>query len=288
MNRALSLIAQVVFSKLFIIGAFAVTLFSPATFASTPFNSLVIQTIHEIPQGGGYSTARDAFDGLKNRIQIKNDLISVDHLLKGPSFCSGATYIVFLKTLEKLHQKKQINIAPATAKQLLITNDNGTALPDGFGVWGRWNANGPGTAGLMNDLKMGDNFSDDAFRAARPGDFLKIFWTSGRGVGKFERGHSVVFTGVLPRGATGADVKKVCYWSSHGYEDGRESGFGEKCSDRTEIQDMIFSRLQKPKNINQVLQPGYQFENKYLSSLLDVESTIEEARRETNTQVVSP
>lgn len=251
-------------------------------------SEIVLNTLHEMPQGGGYSTGQDAFEGLKSRIQIINGVLSVDHLKAGPSFCSGATYILFLKTLEKLHRTGAALITGATAAKLPIVDERNQALQDGFGVFGRWNANGPGTAGLFSDLDMGDNFADDSFIEAKPGDFLKIFWSWGRGVGKYERGHSVVFTGVVPKGAQGSAVEQVCFWSSHGYDDGRPSGMGEKCVARKDIQEMIFSRLTRPEHINRVLSAGYELENKYLSSLQDIESTIEEARRQTHTVVISP
>jgi hypothetical protein len=106
-----------------------------------------------------------------------------------------------------------------------------------------WNANGPGIAGLFHDLSLGENFADDGFYEARAGDFLKIFWKWGQGVGRYEKGHSVVYTRVIPTEARGRHVQKVCFWSSHGFEDGRESGMGEKCVPRSDIQEMIFSRL---------------------------------------------
>jgi hypothetical protein len=269
--------------RLFIVGILSFSLQ-----ASGSYNTEVLDTVREMPQGGGYSTRRDAFDELRRRIQLFDGTIRVDHQSRGTSFCSSATYFVILKTLEKLHHRGVARIQSTAAPLLLPTEANGEFLQDGFGVFGRWNANGPGTAGLFHDLKMGDNFSDDGFYEAKPGDFLKIFWRWGRGVGKFERGHSVVFTKVLPEGATGSNVAEVCFWSSHGYEDGRESGFGEKCVPRADVQEMIFSRLTHPERINRVLHRSYQHENKYLSSLLDVESTIEEARRKTGTRQVRP
>jgi hypothetical protein len=29
---------------------------------------------------------------------------------------------------------------------------------DGEGIWGRWNANGPGTARLFHEMNLGENF----------------------------------------------------------------------------------------------------------------------------------
>jgi hypothetical protein len=250
------------------------------------FNETLIETIQEMPQGGTYSTRSDAFESLFGRIKIQNNKLKVDHLSKGPSFCSSATYVVFMKTLEKLVARRQVTIPSKVLSKLLVKDEEGKWLADGFGVWGRWNANGPGTAGLFFDLNLGDNFSDDQFKYAKAGDFLKMFWIWGQGVGKLEKGHSVIFTGVLPRNAQGAAVEKVCFWSSHGYDDGRESGFGEKCVPRTDIQNMIFSRLSRPENFKNLQSAQYQFENTYLSSLLDKVSSIEEAREKTGTKVL--
>ncbi len=248
------------------------------------FNQELLSVISQMPQGGHYSTRPDAFAALTQRIQILNGTLQINHQFYGPSFCSSATYPAFLKTLENFQLTNPGSFNPNAIEQLDVLH-NGNFLADGFGAWGRWNANGPGTAGLVHDLNLGENFSDDTFRHAKAGDFLKIFWIWGQGVGRNERGHSVVFTKVLPEGAIGSAVENVCFWSSHGFDDGRESGMGEKCVPRSDIEEMIFSRITKPENINLLLSNQFEFENRYLSSLLDTESTIEEAREKTGTIV---
>lgn len=263
-----------------------VNFMSFVAFASTPYNAQILETVREMPQAGGYSTGRDAFAELERRIQVADGEILVDNRAPGPSFCSSATYFLVLKVLEQIQNKNSEIFRTASVQKLSPRATEDKFLQDGFGIWGRWNANGPGTAALFYDLNMGDNFSDDGFYEAKPGDFLKIFWRWGQGVGKLERGHSVVFTKVIPTGAKGSRVREVCFWSSHGYEDGRPSGMGEKCVPRADIQEMIFSRLLRPEKLNRVLAPEFQHENKYLASLLDTESTIEEARAKTGTRVV--
>jgi len=265
-----------------------VNFMSFVAFASTPYNAQVLETVREMPQAGGYSTGRDAFAELDRRIQLVDGEISVDNRVPGPSFCSSATYFLVLKVLEKIQNKTPEIFQTASVLKLSPRETPEKFLQDGFGIWGRWNANGPGTAALFHDLDLGDNFSDDGFYVAKPGDFLKIFWRWGEGVGKLERGHSVVFTRVVPANAKGSRVREVCFWSSHGYEDGRTSGMGEKCVPRADAKEMIFSRLLRPENLNRVLAPEFRHENKYLSSLLDTISTIDEARRETGARVVNP
>src|SRR6202034_999468 len=87
-----------------------------------------------------------------------------------PSFCSSATYLVFLKTLGAMQRTGRIAL-PAQIWSGLLPGFQ----PDGTGVWGRWNANGPGTARLFYELKLGKNFA--SLDAAKAGDFMKIFWT---------------------------------------------------------------------------------------------------------------
>ena len=73
------------------------------------------------------------------------------------SFCSGATYLVFIKAIEELRDRGQLQLDFATLNQLIIRDQH-----DGEGVWGRWNANGPGTARLFYELGLGRNFADFA------------------------------------------------------------------------------------------------------------------------------
>jgi hypothetical protein len=134
--------------------------------------------------------------------------------------------------------------------------------PDGVGVWGRWNANGPGTACLFHELGLGHNFV--SFEAARPGDFMKIFWTDA--VGMREHGHSVIYLG---KGLANG-VETVQFWSSN-----KPNGYGEKEVPRSRISYAIFSRLEAPSNIEgSVTLPS---KNAYLSGLIRRESSIGEA-----------
>jgi hypothetical protein len=249
------------------------------SFASTSFaedyNALILQSISEMPTGGVYKQDKAASDALTKSITTREGQLHVEVNASAPSYCSGATYQVFLKTLQKLQTDGKIEISPATARSL-GTRPEGSWLMDGHGVWGRWNANGPGTAGLFSDLDLGYNFSDDSFVEAKPGDFMKIFWKED--VGKYEAGHSVIFMGVLPAGATGSKVQEVCYWSSNS-----KTGYGKKCVPRSKMKKGIFSRLTKPENIQGAGQGELSDRNDYLASLLKKESSFKEAMSMTNT-----
>ena len=183
-------------------------------------------------------------------------LATKPHLAK-PSYCSGATYLVFLRALEEFARAGALRLDGATLHALLIRGQ-----PDGHGVWGRWNANGPGTARLFFELGLGSNFVD--LHSARPGDFMKIFWTNE--VGRLERGHSVVFLGTEQVGGK----ERVRFWSSN-----KPHGYGEKSVPRSQIARMIFSRFEAPENVGRVV--SLPPRDPYLASLLTTKSSFAEA-----------
>jgi hypothetical protein len=75
-----------------------------------------------------------------------------------------------MKTIEALRTRGDLQLDYDTLDALMIRGQR-----DGEGIWGRWNANGPGTARLFQELGLGRNFDD--FEEAEPGDFMKIFWS---------------------------------------------------------------------------------------------------------------
>jgi hypothetical protein len=101
---------------------------------------------------------------------------------------------------------------------------------DGHGVFGRWNANGPGAAKLVADLGAGVNFT--SWDEARPGDFLKIWWTEA--IGGRERGHLVVYLG--------HDAETVRFWSSN-----QPGGYGVKQVPRSSCRRVLFTRISRPE-----------------------------------------
>src|SRR5690606_36563004 len=124
------------------------------------------------------------------------------------SFCSSATYLLFCKVVERLQKNGKVSSAPALSRALADVGDKNDVIGgklDGVGIFGHWNADGPGTAVLFERLKLGRSFS--SFEDARPGDFLKIFWNEF--IGKGERGHLVLYLGQNEAG-TAIEV-----WSSN-------------------------------------------------------------------------
>lgn len=234
-----------------------------ATAAFAGFNDVILEQIGEMPKGGGYATDLGAHTRLASTVKV-GDKVVISPEKAAPAYCSGATYLVFLKTLAALQESGALSLDRATWDALVprLRPDGKDTLPDGEGIWGRWNANGPGTARLFFEMKLGSNFTD--YAAARPGDFMKIFWTDA--VGRKETGHSVVFLGLEEVDG----VENVRYWSGN-----QGAGFGTKSVPRAKIARAIFSRLEHPEKISgwRKLPPR----DAYLASLLQTESSFAEA-----------
>ena len=231
-------------------------LVSHASFAGD-YDSLILEQIKEMPQGGRYSVSHFAKIRLQSSAHFESGKFFILPSQASPSFCSGATYLVFIRTIEALRARSQLQLDYSTLERLIIRDQR-----DGEGIWGRWNANGPGTARLFHELQLGRNF--DNFDQAKPGDFMKIFWS--RKVGKNEHGHSTIFLGMENR----PDGQYVRYWSSN-----IPSGYGEKSVPRSKIAYAIFSRLQAPANLARI--GNTPVVDTYLASLLRSRSSIAEA-----------
>lgn len=240
-------------------GSFAQTVYTPAT--ETPaagrYNSVILDAIRKMPSGGGYATTSAANAKLASSHGIIGGKLAVQPLAARPSYCSGATYLVLLETVSALQKRGELQISPEELAVLKVSGQ-----PDGVGVWGRWNANGPGTARLFHELGAGRSFVE--VDRARPGDFLKIFWKDA--VGKNEFGHSVIFLRQEEReGQPG-----VLFWSSN-----KPDGYGEKWVPRTKIARMLFTRLERPSALAQA--GKLPKKDTYLSQMLVRDSSFAEA-----------
>jgi len=222
-------------------------------------NDLVLEQIREMPVGGKYSVRHVAKIKLQSAAHFESGKFFILPSAASPSFCSGATYLVFIRTIEALRASARLHLDYATLDHLMIRDQR-----DGEGIWGRWNANGPGTARLFHELGLGRNFTD--FAEAKPGDFMKIFWSNR--VGKTESGHSVIFLGTEKR----LGMEYVRYWSSN-----VPAGYGVKTIPRAKIAYAIFSRLQVPANLARINSAPEV--DDYLASLLRKRSSFAEATR---------
>jgi hypothetical protein len=242
-------------------------LFSPVCAQSVPFtggdpNRVILALLNSMPIGGGYAATVAATRDLQSAVQARGGILQVNPSVARATYCSGATYMVFVRAIQSL--LPQSAFAGGLAEALAVNGQ-----PDGVGVWGRWNANGPGTACLFHELGLGHNFT--SFEAARPGDFMKIFWTGA--VGRREHGHSVIYLGAEQKNG----VEMIRFWSSN-----KPLGYGEKSVPRIRIAYAIFSRLEMPGNIERFV--SLPARNRYLAGLLATESSISEALGESGTQ----
>ena len=229
---------------------------------TAPYNALILQEIRTMPQAGGYSASHAATERLGSAVSMGDVRgLNVEADRARPSYCSGATYLVFLKTVDALARR---GLMPADDRMLAALLINGQR--DGEGVWGRWNANGPGTARLFYEMRLGQNFSD--FTLAQPGDFMKIFWSNA--VGRKEHGHSVIYLGT----ETVNGVESVRFWSSN-----LNYGYSEKTVPRSKIAAAVFSRLTTPQNLGRAADFAPRVDP-YLAGLLTKDSSLAEVRTE--------
>ncbi len=194
-------------------------------------NALITDLIRAMPSGGGYATNPQSFAALRQCVRMDpQGHLNLDLEVAQPSFCSGATYLVLLGVIENLQRRGQLQLPPEVVTALEVRSQ-----PDGVGIWGRWNANGPGTARLFYELGLGRNFTD--FAEARPGDFIKMFWNEY--IGSTERGHSAIYLGAS-KDEQGQDT--VTFWSSN-----IPGGYGTKTIPKSKIKRVLFSRLENPR-----------------------------------------
>jgi hypothetical protein len=231
---------------------------STAQIAPGRYNDLILEQIRQMPQGGRYSASRVATIRLQSAAHFESGKFFVLPDSASPSYCSGATYLVFMKTIEALRARGSLQLDYATLESLMIRGQR-----DGEGIWGRWNANGPGTARLFYEMNLGQNFDD--FAQAEPGDFMKIFWSPE--VGKAEHGHSVIYLGTERK----EGLEYVRFWSSN-----IPAGYGERSVPRMKIVHAIFSRLDSPANLSR--SASTPVEDKYLASLVSTRSSYPEAK----------
>jgi hypothetical protein len=232
-----------------------------------PYNKMVLDAARSMPRRKGYDATNDVdvIENLKSSITIKNDKIHVDADKAGVSFCTSGTYMAFLKVVEK----SGTALSTEATKALLVSSKKDQ--PDGVGVWGRWNADGPGPQYLFQELKLGTNFSD--VNQAHPGDFMTIDWQAGNS-------HSTIFDSI----ETCNGEKAICFWASSYYNDSIEPGDGKpakgekpdpstqgwdlRCSPASQIKNFYFGRLTSLSNLNDVSRVMGKDTNNYASKSL--------------------
>ena len=230
----------------------------PAT--ATGYNKLVIDAIRRMPLGGGYSANSAATSKLVEASSAKKDSkggLGFQPTIAQPSYCSGATYLVFLEVVNDLVKSGKVKLSQDVIAMLGVQRQM-----DGAGIWGRWNANGPGTGSFFHEARLGRNIV--GHEQAEPGDFLKIWWNEH--VGKRERGHSVIFLG---HEKTAEGEPGIRFWSSNEPE-----GMSAKVVPLTKVKRALVSRFEHPEKLSNLdkLPP----KDAFLASMLEKDATDEE------------
>ena len=229
---------------------------SPVT-AADDHNDLVLQKIEAMPAGGHYASYRKEapegkrFDDLYATVEALGNALEIDRkgrlevkprrALPG-SFCSSATWLLFCEVIADLQRDGIVPADSDLSRELSAVGDQNEVIHgelDGVGLFGHWNADGPGTAVLFHRLGLGRNFL--GYDNAKPGDFLKIFWNEH--IGKGERGHLVVYLG---QNASGDAIE---VWSSNLKNADGSSGYGTMWVEKSRIHRALFSRLETPENL---------------------------------------
>ena len=101
------------------VDALAVT--SPVVSAAAPYNRLILDEIRTMPQAGGYSAGHEATQRLGSAVELGPETLRVDAARAQPSYCSGATYLVFLKTIDALATRGVLPSSQGVLSPLLIS-----------------------------------------------------------------------------------------------------------------------------------------------------------------------
>lgn len=219
-------------------------------------NSYVLAAIKTMPAGGGYDASPAAVDRLAASVKVQDGVIRQDLNVAKSSFCSGATYMVFLRVIEMLRKNGSLNLSPEAVQRFAQVG-----VKDGELAFGRWNANGPGAAKLFAELKCGRNFT--SYDEARSGDFMKIWWTDE--IGGKERGHHVVYLD--------SNKSTVRFWSAN-----QPDGYGVKTVEKDTIRRVLFSRLERIDRLENVVKLSAK--NHFLADMLDKPFTWERVVKE--------
>lgn len=223
-------------------------------------SGLILNALGRMPYGGHYSTSTQANQRLASSMKVEGGRLVLSPDVAQPSYCSGATYQIFVAVAEQLSRRGDVRL-PAEALQALLVRGQ----RDGEGIWGRWNANGPGTARLFAEAGLGRNFV--SWSEARRGDFMKVWWNDE--IGQREHGHSVIYLGTetTPDGGEG-----VLFWSSN-----QPDGYGRKVVPRQKIKWALFSRLENPEALARL--GSLPKRDAYLAEMLTRPSTREEVMK---------
>lgn len=248
------------------------------------WEAALLGAISEFQDGGGYLTnlklndnllaqgfTQTTWQGMDEAFKMEdNDLYPTIDISKArPSFCSSATYMLLLKTISNWDSKQEERHVSQSAwrnlKPITVGTEEKPRQDDGYGCWGRANANANGFSILIHELGAGKNFYVgtrneynkeqeyyNAWDQAQRLDFMKIFWNENIGCGEVdESGHMVVYLGSEPN--TDSNGKRddiIYYWSSNGSKADITKGYGVQTTTMSKVKRAVFTRITNPENFD--------------------------------------
>jgi len=205
---------------------------------TTPINQAILRAIDKVQStaldGGKYFIgihATPAESPIGYPLRLYNSPL-LDPPRKS-SYCSGATYTVFIETLNSLYPNGAEKISSDRLESLRMQEKDGSRREDGVQFWGHWNDDGFGNHfALVQYSGMGEPIDP---KNALPGDFVNINWKSGLG-------HSAIFLSFF---TDENGTKRILYFSSQP----ATNGLGDQSSPLDKITTVKFVRLTHPDRV---------------------------------------
>jgi len=66
-------------------------------------NQVILSLLSQMPKQGGYSASNAATANLQTAVRVSSGRLTINPRAAVPSYCSGATYLVFVQAVEKLN-----------------------------------------------------------------------------------------------------------------------------------------------------------------------------------------
>jgi len=89
-------------------------------------NQYVLAAVNTMPKGKGYEASQGAVDRLAASVSVKNGMIEENLEKAGATFCSGATYVVWLRAIKMLQKNGSMKLSE-DALELLASVDSSVA-----------------------------------------------------------------------------------------------------------------------------------------------------------------
>src|SRR4051812_47402207 len=108
--------------------------------AGDKYNDLMLKVAKSMPRRKGYDIKQDALmiENLKSSVTLKNGKLTVEpeNAVDG-TVCTTGLYMAFMKMVSE----SGVKLTHSTQQALLPLSKKDQ--PDGYGAWGRFNADGP-------------------------------------------------------------------------------------------------------------------------------------------------